>query len=89
VDIRMLWGKRPEAYPGEYAPELMLAWDEYCLDDNEAGYQEAKAAAIKSWGSDFVQGQEIVISIPDDALNRAFEFPRIVAAVYERGSERP
>lgn len=83
MQVRLLFGQRKEQYPGEYAPELMEAWDEYTLDDNWEGWEEAKAAAIASWGDDLVAAREIVINIADDAIDSVFLTPTIEAEIIQ------
>lgn len=84
TDVRILWGQRKESYPGEYGPEVMLAWDEYCLDDNWDGWEAEKARVIETWGDDLHAAREMVVSVPDDAIDALFIAPTISVAV--RGS---
>lgn len=68
MKIYTLWGKRPDD-----TTELMVAWDEYCVDGNPEGFEEALAEARKSWGSDLVDDRPLAIEIPDEAVERLFE----------------
>jgi hypothetical protein len=81
TDVRILWGQRKVNYPGEYAPELMIAWDEYCLDSNWDGWEEDKARAIREWGDDLVESREMVVTISDDAIDALFAVPVVTATV--------
>jgi hypothetical protein len=40
MQIKMLWGQRVCSYAGQYAPELLLAVDENCEDENPDYFQE-------------------------------------------------
>lgn len=80
----MLWGQRKVNYPGEYAPELMVAWDEYCLDANWEGYEEEKAKVIAEWGTELLMARELILEVPDDAIDALFETPTVAAAAVER-----
>ena len=77
MEVRTLWGKRPEDYEGQYAPELMVAWDEYCLEANSDGYEAEKAKAIKEWGGDLVASRELILHVPDDAIKKLFAMPAV------------
>lgn len=55
------------------APELMVAWDEYCIDENREGFDEECETARKSWGSDLDQWRIIDIEIDEDLLRSRFE----------------
>jgi hypothetical protein len=54
------------------APELVVAWDEYCIDSNPEGYAEDVQKSLASWGDDFDQARTIRLSIDDTTLLRAF-----------------
>lgn len=76
IRIRTLWGQRLDTY-GDDFPELMVAWDEFCVDGNPEGYAEDKKKAIESWGDDLAAQREIVISVPTDQIEAAFRAPTI------------
>ena len=41
MKIKLIIGHRHESYDGQYAPEVLDAWDEYCLDENYEGFTES------------------------------------------------
>lgn len=77
MKIYTLWGLRR----GETMPELMVAWDEYCVDANGEGFVEALVEARKSWGSDLVDDRPLAIDIPDQTIERLFKRPVVRAKV--------
>jgi hypothetical protein len=77
--VRMLWGQRVVTYDGEYAPELLLAWDEYTLDDNWDGWVEARDASIAELGSELAAHREIIVEVDDDAIDALFAVPTVTA----------
>ncbi len=48
--LKTMWGKRVGG-EGD-APELMVAWDEYCVDGNERGFEDDCRRTRQSWGTD-------------------------------------
>jgi hypothetical protein len=52
---------------GEDSPELLLAWDEYDVDGNYAGWADAKAAALAAMGNDISEFGHRCIDIYVDA----------------------
>lgn len=75
MQIRTLWGQRVNSYPGETLPELMVAWGEHDLEDNFAGYVEAKNTEIAAWGTDLVEHHELLIEVDDDDIMNLFKIP--------------
>ena len=71
MNIRTMWGQRLVSHPGEFGPELMVAWDEYCVDENWDGWNEACQAETKAWGSDLIERRFIDIYVPDSAPSPA------------------
>lgn len=65
-----LWGER-RGMEGA-APELMVAWDEYCADANYDGFVQECDKARASWGSDLVQYRMIEVEVSEAALRKAF-----------------
>lgn len=70
--IMTLWGKRKDG-----TIELMVAWDEHCVEGNPEGFDEALEESRKSWGDDLAEDRPLVLDIPDQTIDRMFE-PRVV-----------
>jgi len=73
MKVIMIWGQRHCDYPGEYAPELLAAADEYTEDDNPAylAAEEDKAKEMVDSGEmDFIR--RIVFSVPREAFDAIF-----------------
>lgn len=81
MEIRTLWAKRRDSYPGEHAPELLVAWDEFSIDDYREGWEDAKASELAAMEGDLVASAELVIDVPDDAVFALFESPKVSAEV--------
>jgi hypothetical protein len=67
--IETLWGVRK----GESVPELMEAWDEYSVDENREGFNEACQNRIASWGDQLDIYRYIQIMVDMDKIEAAFE----------------
>jgi hypothetical protein len=59
----MLWGQRKCSYPGQYAPELLTAIDEYANDDNPDYINDE---FVKHQDSDEFDSLEIMSSLVSD-----------------------
>lgn len=79
ITIHTLWGLRRGFE--DQVPELMVAWDEYCLDNYPEGYEDEKRKAVESWGDDLVDQREIAIRLPLDQVENAFRSPTIDGSI--------
>jgi len=52
--------------------ELMVAWDEYCLDENPEGFAEACETAKRSWGDDMLAEREVEIVVDERKIRGLF-----------------
>jgi len=69
MDLRVLFMQRTERYEGQHAPEAVLCWDEYSIDENPEGFNEALEKAKKPFSKDEVAGFALVrISIDGDKV---------------------
>lgn len=79
--LHTLWGARK----GESTPELMVAWDEYSVDENRLGFDDECTRATKSI-IDLDEKRWIDIEVSEDALMRAFNTSRIGGTVLSSAS---
>lgn len=70
--IRTLWITRKSIDAGFHPPELIAAWDEWSIDENPSGWQDACKEALESLGSDLAAHRYIDIKLDDETLDRAF-----------------
>lgn len=74
MTISILFGQRrsqPEAI------EVMVSWDEYCIDSNPGGFEEACEEAKKSWGDELLQWRVIDIEVAEDEVQDRFTNPTL------------
>ena len=77
--IRTLWFWRK----GEPDPELLVAWDDYSVDENPEGFQTECAAAYERVRSDDAGAgpRAITLSVDATAIEKAFAAPTVNATV--------
>lgn len=66
--VRLIFGQYQQRYDGELMPNVLDAWDEYVLDDNPIGYQEALAKFEAMVPSELEWVRELDIHVPDAAI---------------------
>ena len=82
MKLHCLFGLRK----GYELPELMVAWDEYCVDSNPEGFEEDCEKAKESWGDDLVAHRMIEVKIDEEQLRAQFttgEMKGEIATPYE------
>lgn len=84
--ILSLWITR-KASDGEY-PELIEAWDEYSVDGNWEGWDEAVKKGIASIGTDLDQYRIIELNVSYEAVQNAFT-PHVLPAGVVTTGESP
>lgn len=68
MDLHVLFMQRKERYEGQYGPEALVCWDEYCIDENPEGF-EAAVAQQKRLSKDDAAGFAMVkITIDGDKV---------------------
>ena len=72
MKIMCLFGARKTGAPLTPSIELMVAWDEYCVDGYPEGYEEDCKKAVVSWGDDLLLSREVTIEIDESKLNALF-----------------
>lgn len=78
MKITCLFGQRksqPESV------ELMVAWDEYCIDGYSEGFEEACKEAKKSWGDDLLQWRMVELKTNGGDIDKLFDTPTLPAGV--------
>jgi hypothetical protein len=84
MKVFTIWGQRTCNYPGEYAPELLAAADEYTEDDNPdylAGEEDKAKGMVESGEMSYIR--RISFEIPDADFEAAFipDVPCIKATI--------
>jgi hypothetical protein len=73
IEIVSLWGLRRGNEEG--VPELMVAWDEFCMEDNPEGFWDHVREEREAWGTDLVEERLIRIRVSEEAILGAFAAP--------------
>lgn len=62
------------------AVELVTAWDEWCIDDNEDGYLAAVSKGIERYGDEVVEWATVGLALPRAPIERALAPSAVVQA---------
>lgn len=63
MQLHVLFIQRTEDYPGQHAPEARLVWDEYSVDENPEGFEEAIASDLAKCGDDVEFSRVITLEV--------------------------
>lgn len=70
MKLRILFGQRKENYPGQYGPEAILCWDEFCIDENPAEFDKQVETTTEDLKSDFSSFRVIDIEVNHDKIRQ-------------------
>ena len=70
MKVHILFVLRKESYPEEHAPEARIVWDEFSVDENPEGFEEAIAKDLKELGSDIQAHRVIPVRVGQDEVRR-------------------
>lgn len=73
VEVRSLWITRKSIDGGFHFPELLVAWDEYGIDENYEGWREACDDALAACGDDVAQWRIIPLRVCREDVEAVFE----------------
>ncbi len=66
--LKALFGQRKCRYEGEYAPELLVCWDEYCIDENPTEFEKEIEQTKKDLKEDFTSFVVVDIVVDNNAI---------------------
>lgn len=70
MKVHILFILRKESYPEEHAPEARIVWDEFSVDENPQGFEEACAKDLKEVGDDIQAHRVIPVNVPQAEIRR-------------------
>ncbi len=70
MKLHVLFGQPSQKYDGEFGPEALVCWDEYCVDENPEGFQAECAAAIEKRRDHFSAFRVIDIEVDDNKISK-------------------
>lgn len=69
MKLHVLFIQRKESYPGQYAPEARIVWDEYSRDENPEGFDEAVEKDLAEVGRSSIIGHKVIaVEVPQDEI---------------------
>lgn len=73
MQIRLIIAQHKCDYPGQFMPNVVDAWDEYTLEDNWQGYEEALRKYTDLVGTAYESVRELIVTIPDRSVTDLFD----------------
>lgn len=68
MNLHILFIQRKESYHEQYAPEALVVWDEYSMEANPEGFEEACEKALKDAGDEVMASTVVVVSVNQAAI---------------------
>ncbi len=78
MKLHILFGQRKQRYDGEHAPEPLLCWSEYEVDENPGGFEEACDRIRREKESEFSAFRLILVGVDGDRIERLLNQPPTV-----------
>lgn len=75
MNLHILFGLSPEQRDDDLAPEAILVWDEYCVEGNPEGWNDAVAAAKEETPERDIR--EVIVIIDEEKLCNLFDVPKM------------
>lgn len=66
--LHVLFGQRIESHEGEYGPEVLACWDEFSVDENPDGFNDACDKARADYGRDMAAMRIIEVEVDQDKI---------------------
>jgi len=86
MKIHVLFGVRKEAYEGQYGTEVRLAWDEYCIEENPEGWDEAVEKERQAIGDDMQAMRVVVLDVNENEIRKLIIGTPVVEAKIDEAS---
>lgn len=85
MKLYVMFGQREESYPGQHGPEALdFVWDEYCVDENPDGFEQAcKEAEEKAKKDGFLRTKLIVVNVNGDKISKLLNEPPTIEGTVE------
>lgn len=71
MKLHILFGHRHELYVGEHAPEPLLCWSEFEVEENPDGFEAAVKETLTARSKDFAATRLFAVHVDDDLVVRA------------------
>jgi hypothetical protein len=84
MDLHILFIQRKESYPGECAPEALVVWDEYSVDENPEGFENAIKLSLAGQGSDVAAHRVIRVRVDQERIHKLLvKVPTVDGSIIE------
>ncbi len=78
MKLYILFGQRPCRYEDEYAPEALIVWDEFAVDENPGGYEEALDKERAKYASEMTAMRVIAVEVDGDKISKLLNATPVV-----------
>jgi hypothetical protein len=68
MKISILFGVRNERYEGENAPEALLVWDEFSIEENPSGFDSAVKTIVEGSKEEFQATRVIQLDVNQNVI---------------------
>jgi len=80
--VRGLWVTRKSIDAGHHPPELLVAWDEWTIDENQEGWAAECQAALEAVGDDLAAYRYIDFRFDGEDVAAPFETATVGVKVH-------
>lgn len=70
MDLFILFIQRKESYEGEYAPEALVVWDEFAMDENPEGFEEVCKKELAANGDQVMAHKVLRVRVDGDKIRK-------------------
>lgn len=81
----VLFGQRKERYDGEHAPEPVLCWSEFEVDDNPDGWEKAVHSKKAAYAEGFQAFRIVAVNVDGDKIRKLLLGMPVVEGGVETG----
>lgn len=81
MKLHVIFGQREERYEGQYAPESLDCWDEYSVEENPDGFEEAIKKHRDS--KEFVRVEVVKINVNGKQIRDILNPQHVIAGTIE------
>ena len=89
MKLHILFGHRHEVYAGEHAPEPLLCWSEFEVEENPDGFETAVKEILTERSKDFAKMRMFDVHVDDDAIVRALHEKPVLRGKVEAAAHEP
>lgn len=75
MKLYTMFGQRKQRHEGEFGPEVLLCWDEFSVDENVDGWEEACQETRSNHQESFSAIRVIAVNVDQEVITRLLNEP--------------